>query len=329
MVKIFDEKDLKDKNSILDLSGNNFSVKKRPVCDETGAACNGDYYRTVRTDTGKTLGVVKSRYEIYQNSELLDLAESLVTETGLGHISSAGNFKGGKKVFFNIGIPDENHNGDRYKKYLMFASGHSGEIGIEGLAHMTRIICENTFNAALRNSLNKFSLKHTKNFREKLEQAKRILDASLIYFQESAKLFNEMKNVSFSETQLTELVSKVYGFEYEKSYRPTKITLEDVIANTEGQGEKISTRNANILEAIIELSHTGKGTQIDGVKGTAYGAYNAITEYLDHHSTVRAHNGRDIMEVRQESIYDGSIAQKSQSALDNIILMTELQAIAV
>lgn len=301
-------------SEILESAGLNWNVSKKSIYDESGNILDKEgYFRNVREDTGSTLGIVKARYEIFQNSELMEFAETLTGPNFGNHIQNAGLFKGGKKVFVNLEIPNDNQ---EYKDYLLFASSHDGSIGIEGLAHRIRIVCENTFNSALKNAYNKFSLKHTRNFRDKLYQAESALEGSLKYFSECNNLFEQLKNTPFTEHQLTELVSKVYDFE---APAHSGLTVTDILSGNDMSGNKVSTRKQNILNEIIELSHTGKGAS--EVKGTAYGAYNAITEYLDHYSTIRAHNDREEREVRQESIYNGSIAQKSQKALDYVLAM--------
>jgi hypothetical protein len=38
----------------------------------------------------------------------------------------------------------------------------------------------------------------------------------------------------------------------------------------------------------LTLVENGRGTDIKGVRGTLWGTYNAITEYVDHHKTPRS-----------------------------------------
>jgi hypothetical protein len=42
-----------------------------------------------------------------------------------------------------------------------------------------------------------------------------------------------------------------------------------------------------MVDSVAELMETGRGSEIRGVRGTAWGAYNAITEFVDHKRKVR------------------------------------------
>jgi hypothetical protein len=66
---------------------------------------------------------------------------------------------------------------------------------------------------------------------------------------------------------------------------------------------------------ILELVETGKGTGIPGVRGTAYGFLNAVTEYVDHHRVVRA-GDRDVAEARFDVSLIGAGAQMKREAFD-------------
>lgn len=56
------------------------------------------------------------------------------------------------------------------------------------------------------------------------------------------------------------------------------------------------------------LIETGAGTDIKGVKGTAYGLYQALTEYADHEKVMRVHGDRDENEIRFENAFFGTNA---------------------
>ena len=41
------------------------------------------------------------------------------------------------------------------------------------------------------------------------------------------------------------------------------------------------------VNKILELMETGKGSDIPGVRGSAYGVFNAVTEFVDHWQPVK------------------------------------------
>ena len=47
-------------------------------------------------------------------------------------------------------------------------------------------------------------------------------------------------------------------------------------------------RVQSIRESIFDLTRQGRGTDLDGVQGTLWGAFNAVLEYVDHHAETRS-----------------------------------------
>jgi hypothetical protein len=79
---------------------------------------------------------------------------------------------------------------------------------------------------------------------------------------------------------------------------------------------EIGPRIQKHIDKVIELVETGKGTDIPGVKGTAYGAFNAATEWADHYKPLRA---EDQSSGRLDSIWFGTAAKFKQRAFDQAI----------
>jgi hypothetical protein len=95
----------------------------------------------------------------------------------------------------------------------------------------------------------------------------------------------------------------------------TRSKLDEAEAREALEGKEDKNRAA---EKIFELVEIGKGTEIPGVKGTAYGLLNAFTEYVDHHRPVRRLDGRPLAEARWETITTGSGARLKDKAFKTI-----------
>ena len=61
--------------------------------------------------------------------------------------------------------------GDPVESYLVFTNSHDGSTGVKILFTPIRVICENTLNAAIKNSTNYVSFRHTKNVNNKFKNA--------------------------------------------------------------------------------------------------------------------------------------------------------------
>ena len=265
-------------------------------------------FATVRSD-GYPLGIVGKSYVPVQNYDALNFMDSIV-QSNEAIYESAGSFNGGRIVWMTAKIPTEGGI-DPVDKYLLLTTSHDGTTPVMAAAIALRIWCANQIQAAIRRAKNKFRIRHTTNVELKIEDARRALAGSIKYFHSVDEIYDRMRGVKFTETQLLTLVEKVFAAD-----------LED----DEDRSKRQVTRLENIQEEIQRLALNGMGTHLPGVKGTAWGAYNAVTEYLDHHTTVKG--GKDISadEKLVNSAWFGTVALKTQKTFDTVVEMAKLAA---
>jgi hypothetical protein len=70
----------------------------------------------------------------------------------------------------------------------------------------------------------------------------------------------------------------------------------------------VSTRSKNIMGRVEELFESGRGTDIAGVNGTWWGAYNAVSEYLNYEKGRNEQN-------RMDSLWFGQNGNQNRDAL--------------
>jgi phage/plasmid-like protein (TIGR03299 family) len=86
-------------------------------------------------------------------------------------------------------------------------------------------------------------------------------------------------------------------------------------ADTKKSDDELPTRTKNIVATVTQLFETGKGADIAGVRGTYWGAYNALTEYLNYSKGRNENN-------RMDSLWFGQNKTMSQKALDTALELT-------
>lgn len=267
-----------------------------------------NHFATVRTKDNRPLGVVGNTYQVVQNVDALDFIDAL-TASGEAKYETVGSLQMGKIVWVMAKVP--NVDGvDPVEPYLLCTTSHDGSSPVKVTATRVRVVCNNTLNAALQSSRNTFRIRHTTNVESKIEEARKTLAESLKYFHIAAEVDEKMKNEKFTEEQLAKTVLKVFK------------GTEDVGDMSDRQVRSYD----GILEDIIALTQRGMGVDLPGVKGTAWGAYNALTEFLDHQTAVKGGKGRRAEEVLMESIWFGTVADKNQVALDTILEMVKIAA---
>ena len=221
----------------------------------------------VRGDTGAVLGVVGSRYTPLQNRQAFGFFDG-VFGADKARYESAGVLGNGEKVWMLARLPQEFDvlPGDVVKHYLLLTNSHDGSSPVTAIFTPIRVVCANTLSAGLRASKRGEMVRvfHTVSAESNLRVAGELLGKAGVFFDESKVQFMTMARTQLRSMQIRKYIAHV-------------VTNDATIAI-----DDLSTRAKNVVSEIEQLHDTGMGHDIRGVRGTLWGAYNAVTEYVDH-----------------------------------------------
>ena len=259
------------------------------------------FYATVRTDTDTVLGVVGESYEVVQNVDAFSFFDAIVGGDGIQY-ETAGALGRGERVFITAKLPDyiKVGNHDLIEKYLFLTTSHDGFGSITAAFTPVRIVCQNTLNAAVRNSTNTIKIRHTAGAKERLEGAHKLMGITDTLSKGLAELFNRWACIQITDKQVTSLIQMAMA--------PNREVLKDLQG---GLTDELSTQYRNICDSVFEYTMSNPSQGLETTKGTLFGAYNGITGYFQN---VRAYKSE---EVKLKSILLGGVAQmKTQKAFD-------------
>jgi len=258
-------------------------------------------FAVVRDDTKSVLSVVGGKYTPIQNKDCFEFMDAIAGPGKLVRYNTAGSLHGGRKIWLLAELTNltfEPVPGDVVKPYLALIKGHDGITPLTSFFTSTRIVCQNTANMALgearKNKDTMVKIRHTQMAMNKVEEAQRILGLAV----ERAEQYGEVMQ-SLAKKQMNGLDWAVF--------------LNDMFPVPEIPEGKDSSRAATIAnkrhEQLTELFEAGVGTDIPGVRGTAWGAYNAVTEFTTHHAQTRtgvAKEDTNFDRARNESLLSSS-----------------------
>ncbi|MFJ1581583.1 DUF932 domain-containing protein [Streptomyces sp. NPDC088182] len=252
-------------DSVLELGGINFGVEKRPARYEWagGSRVMHDRWITVRDDTGAALGVVGSRYQVFQQQEIFTFLEDLVAEHGVVW-ESAGALRGGRKVFVTMQIPtsviiDRGGLDDEVRLFVVVINSHDGSSQAEAVVTPWRVVCGNTERFALSDAVSRWSIRHTSGALENLNEARRTLGLTVRYAEAFEAEETALARTNLEIDQFHQLVAGLWPLDEDASDRARTIA-----AKRHGQ-----------LDAMFQAETERAGR-------TAYAGERAITDYLDH-----------------------------------------------
>lgn len=264
----------------------NWNVRLEDVAIPNGFASDKSYSFVSRTnpfnkDQTDILGVVGERYVPLQNEDLFSFGDNLLD--GGGRWETAGSIKGGRQVFGSIALAnsitlDPNGIADKIDNYLLINTSHDGSIAIQASITPVRVVCANTLNLALSSfkgknaSKQSFKIRHTSTAEGKIAVAREALGLANSYIDEFSQLANQLIQTEITKAQFDKIVELAY---------PTP--------------EKDSKGSFKKHDSKIELLNSIYVGQFnDTITGTAWGAYNALTERLDWYRSSRGGNNESI-----------------------------------
>ena len=228
-----------------------------------------DGYQAIhRTDTGKVFAVMTDRYEIVQNENAWTFMDSALGP-GKAHYHTAGALRDGRVVWILAKLDGiaEIVKDDPVEKYLLLVTSHDGSLALQIHTTPVRVVCGNTMTAALARGRQYISIKHTASVHRRIEEAQKALAKGEAYFDDmvaEARQFSRHLMTDKDMTAFAKALLKIY---------PTS--------------HKVNSQTEAAEREINELFIVGRGQDNPLVRGTAWAAYNAVTEYIDYRSRVQ------------------------------------------
>jgi phage/plasmid-like protein (TIGR03299 family) len=250
-----------------------------------------DYYSITRSDTGRTLGVVKGWYEPCQNDEMFDFMDKFLKAAGT-RIETCGSLRNGRTVWALAKAGTvEFLPGDPVDEYFLFRNGFDGRTNIELCFTTIRVVCNNTLSAALEGAANLWKIRHTRSRNARLEEVYQAIEAQ------------NKNSLALKEAMVTLLNKKMGDREVLDFF--TRLVTPPAKGD---MPTELKTSQANVINKMAEIYFgNGLGMDLKGVRGSAYGALQSVTAWADHYRTIRP-GERDKAEARFESNFMGSAA---------------------
>lgn len=241
----------------------------------------------VRTDSNQILGVVGNSYVPIQNRECFQFLDAVVAEGQLQY-HTAGALGSGERVWMLAKLPGfirVKASDDHVEKFLLLSNSHNGSSALRVFFTPIRVVCANTLAIANRRGEGQgVTVLHKGDLGAKVREAQKVLGLAVRFYDNVEVGINHLARQYPTKAQLANYFRALYP-------------------NPE-EGNK--TRARNTRKELFRLFEEGRGQDIYEVRNTWWSAYNAVTEYVDHHRTTRARNDRDRANRRLQSQWFGS-----------------------
>ena len=284
-------------------AGLNYRAELTPLVTENGTPVP-TRKAVVRSDTKQVLGVVGNTYVPIQNVECFEFLDAVVAK-GQVKYHTAGALGNGERIWMLAKLPGHIRvagTDDITEKYLLLSNSHNGTSALRVFFSPVRVVCANTLAVADPEGRGKgISILHKGDLGAKIQQAQSVLGLAQQFYDDVQIKADLLANHSPSPAQLRNFFQSLYPDPEE--------------------GNK--TRAQNTRRELSRLFEDGRGQDIPGVRHTMWAAFNAVTEYVDHHRPTRARDARERASRRLQSQWFGSGARLKARAWDLALSFTQ------
>lgn len=220
----------------------------------------------------QVVAMTGKRFTPIQNRDAFSVAGVLTAEFGARIIGGA-DFRGGGASLMVVDLaqpvvltrPDGRE--DRLDLDLLVKNAHDGSSALTFALTPVRFACTNALQAAIGKADRVWKVSHTPNAAERVNLAHQSILNALTYRDAFQATAQAMMDQAMADAEFDKIVSRLW---------PVAEGREDTRA---GQA-RLETRTQ--VQDLYRSSET-----LEGVRGTLWGGYNAITEWLDWERPVR------------------------------------------
>ena len=278
----------------IDAAGLNYHVDLRPIETDDGIPIP-QRKAVIRRDSNTVLGVVGNSYQPVQNHECFSFLDAVV-EDGQLRYHTAGALGKGEKVWMLAKLPGEiriKESEDVTEKFLLLSNSHDGSSALRVYFTPIRVVCANTLGMAERRSRGQgVSIIHKGELKTKVAEAQEILGIAKRFYDDLGERLNRLAWHYPTRGQLETYFSMLYPDRPEQKNR----------------------RAENVRKELFRLFEQGRGQNIPETKLTTWAAFNAVTEFVDHHRSTRGRTPEERASRRLESAWFGSGARLKAEA---------------
>ena len=266
------------------LAGLDWEAESQPVFALVGITETGQpiyepvdgFHRITRSDTGATLSIRQTSYEIIPNAAFGEIFEAVLqTDKDKLRAETGGTLEGGRKVWMLVRLDEPvvipGDTSATYP-YMAITSRHDALGSTQLRSTAVRIVCANTYAAAEaegeRTGLT-YKFMHRGNWRDHIEEARQAVTATRREFKAYVDMMSDLVKLGVTAEQREQFVTAFIPAP------PAGVASKRVLGN-------VQTAQAKLREILNSPTIAGAG-----IDGTVYGLVQAGGEYLDHVRTAQ------------------------------------------
>jgi len=238
----------------------------------------------IREDNSTVIGIVGSKYKMVQNMEVFNALDTLI-DAGDARYAAAGEYNGGANIWMVLELPQGvNVANDPHAAFLLVKTSHDGSSSVVIKPIIERLFCANQVNGLISNKngnrnrkYNEYTyrMSHTTNQELSIADIRNITNLTYTAIADYQLVANNLLSKDMTREQTLNFFKQVWAL-------PS--TVEDKPYDLLTRGERKQQTIAKDARAKAWAIYSESETQ-ENIRGTAFGAWQAVIEYADHHAS--------------------------------------------
>jgi phage/plasmid-like protein (TIGR03299 family) len=231
-----------------------------------------------KNDDNQVIGVVGDKYKVVQNMEVFSALDSLV-DSGQARYTAAGEYNNGANIWMIMELPiGVNVANDPHAAFLLVQSSHDGSCAVRIRPIIERLFCRNQINRLITGKKTNdytYVMKHTTNSKLSPSEIGNIIQLSYDSIQQYESIADTLIKREITHSQAREFFKRVWALPSTVEGKPYHLLT---------QGERRQQTIAITARDRAFDIYSESPTQ-ENIRGTAFGMWQAVVEYADHHAS--------------------------------------------
>lgn len=244
-------------------------------------------------------GIVSRDYVLVRPKEFCQIWDEHVAQP----VETIGSLGHGETLFVSMRLPTFDIQGDEVENYLLAVSPMTGGDAAEVRVTPVRVVCQNTLTLSGHLASEVYHVWHTPGAAERIASW---LSDIYNHALEKAEVVKEAMKIlakhKVENSEQAQVLAKAYP-----NPKPPRTDAPDDVMQTRVENFKWALKQTKQRQEAVSRLFAGEGTGQDhpAAAGTAWGLYNAVTEYEDYR------RGRGNASICQDALFGGRAQTKA------------------
>lgn len=192
-------------------------------------------------------------------------------------VSACGVLDEGRRAFMAWRLPKNilvHGNRDLVELWMTAVTSYDGSLATLAFVSPIRAVCQNTVIAGLKSAVSKYRVKRTKNAKLNVEQAAEMLALTYKYADEYRFVAERMADETMNLQTFDSIIRNLWGPDDEETNKRTLNAWEE--------------KRTKLVHLFSEAPSNAD------IHFTAWGAFQAVSEYVDHLTDVKAASAKGV-----------------------------------